>query len=168
MNLNIGKEVAAAKRMTVAELRRKYAEVFGEETRSRHKDYLVRCIAWRMQASAEGGLSERARQRARELASTSDVRLTAPKSDNIAEPARTRISAIRLSPDDRLPMPGATITREYKGELIEVHVLPEGFEYAGEIYRSLSAVAKAATGTHWNGYHFFRLGRKGTDDNGKN
>jgi len=167
MNLNIGKEVAAAKRMTVAELRRKYAEVFGEETRSLHKDYLVRRIAWRMQANAEGGLSERARQRARELAVTSDVRLTAPKRDTMADPARTKIAAIRLSQDDRLPMPGATITREYKGELIEVHVLPEGFEFAGEIHRSLSAVAKSVTGTHWNGYHFFKLARKGTENNGK-
>ena len=168
MKLNIGREVAAMKRMTVAELRQKYAEVFGEETRSRHKDFLVRRIAWRMQANAEGGLSERARRRARELAATSDVRLTAPKRDTLADPARTKIAAINLSQDDRLPMPGATITREYKGELIEVDILPEGFKYAGDIYRSLSAVAKAATGTHWNGYHFFRLGRKGTDDNGKN
>ena len=167
MNLNIGKEVAAMKRMTVAELRQKYAEVFGEETRSRHRDYLMRRIAWRLQAQAEGGLSERACQRARELAVTSDVRLTAPKRDTMADPARTRIAAINLSQDGRLPMPGATITREYKGELIEVHVLPEGFEYAGDIYRSLSAVAKAITGTHWNGYHFFKLGRKGTDNNGK-
>lgn len=36
-------------------------------------------------------------------------------------------------------------------------VRPKGFEYAGEVYRSLSAVAKAVTGKHWNGYHFFKL-----------
>ena len=160
MSLNIGREVAAMKRMTVAQLRVKYAEVFGEATRSRHKDYLLRRIAWRMQANAEGGLSERARQRARELAATSDVRLTAPKKDTRPDTARTKVAAINISQDGRLPMPGATITREYKGQLIEVRVLPEGFEYAGDIYRSLSAVAKAVTGTHWNGYHFFNLGRK--------
>jgi hypothetical protein len=60
-------------------------------------------------------------------------------------------------------MPGAVITRQYKGDTIEVRVLPHGFEYLGEVYRTLSAVAKAVTGTHWNGYHFFRLGRKDAD-----
>ena len=60
-------------------------------------------------------------------------------------------------------MPGAVITREYKGDTIEVRVLPHGFEYLGEVYRTLSAVARAVTGTHWNGYHFFGLGRKDAD-----
>jgi hypothetical protein len=44
----------------------------------------------------------------------------------------------------------------YKGELVQVHVLTEGFAYAGRVYLSLSAVAKAITGSHTNGYHFFR------------
>ena len=160
MAMNIGKEVAAMQRMTVTELRQKYAEVVGEETRSRHKQHLIRRIAWHLQANAEGGLSERARRRARELAADSDVRLTAPQR---AAPATgpTKVAAIRISQDDRLPMPGMAITREYKGETIEVRVLPDGFEYAGEVHRTLSAVAKAVTGTHWNGYHFFQLGRKG-------
>jgi len=54
--------------------------------------------------------------------------------------------------------PGAALTRQYKGQTIEVRVLPRGFEYEGEVYRTLSAVARKVTGTHWNGYHFFRLG----------
>jgi hypothetical protein len=69
MALNIGKEIAALKRMTVPELRRKYAHVFGEDTTSRHKEYLIRRIVWRLQVNHEGGLSELARQRARDLAS---------------------------------------------------------------------------------------------------
>ena len=79
MGMNIGKEVAALRRCTAAELRKRYAEVFGEETRSRHKEYLLRRIAWRLQARAEGGLSERARRRAAKLAADSDVRVTAPR-----------------------------------------------------------------------------------------
>lgn len=51
-------------------------------------------------------------------------------------------------PEGRLPMPGAVITRPYKGEDLEVRVLPDGFEYEGEVYKSLSAVAKKITGTH--------------------
>jgi len=65
--LNMAREVAALKRMTVKELRGRYVEVFGEATRSGNKDWLWKRIAWRMQANAEGGLSERARRRARDM-----------------------------------------------------------------------------------------------------
>ena len=58
-------------------------------------------------------------------------------------------------------MPGAVLTREYKDETVEVLVLPNGFQYAGEVYRSLSAVVRAITGTLWNGYHFFGLKKRG-------
>ncbi|RLC08693.1 MAG: DUF2924 domain-containing protein [Deltaproteobacteria bacterium] len=161
MDMNAGKEVARLRRMTVAELRERYAEVFGEETRSRHKDYLVRRIAWRLQANAEGDLSERARRRAMELAADADVRLTAPRNKAAPAAGQTKVATLHISQDDRLPMPGAVLTRQYKGRTIEVRVLPDGFEYEGEIYKSLSAVAKAVTGTHWNGYHFFQLGKHG-------
>ena len=57
-------------------------------------------------------------------------------------------------------MPGATLTRRYKGRLIEVTVLEKGFEYQGERYRSLTAVAEAITGTHWNGFYFMGLWTK--------
>ena len=61
--MNVGKEIAVLKHMPATELRAKYAEVFGEDTRSRHKDYLVKRITWRLQSLAEGDLSERARAR---------------------------------------------------------------------------------------------------------
>lgn len=166
MALNVGKEIADLKKMSVVGLREKYAEVFGECTTSRHKEFLVRRIAWRLQANAEGDLSERARSWAKELAADSDVRLTAPKKKASPTNGHTTVSAIHLSQDDRLPMPGAVIARRYKGAELEVRVLPDGFEFEGDVYRTLSAVAKKVTGTHWNGYHFFRLGTKG-NGNGK-
>jgi Protein of unknown function (DUF2924) len=52
------------------------------------------------------------------------------------------------------------ITRQYKGEMLEVEVLAQGFAYQGDVYKSLSAVAGAITGQHCNGYHFFRLGKE--------
>jgi hypothetical protein len=48
MKLNLAKELAALERMTVGELHERYAEVFGETARSRHKQYLIRRIAWRL------------------------------------------------------------------------------------------------------------------------
>ncbi len=59
--------------------------------------------------------------------------------------------------DDRLPPPGTILTRSYKGTTIRVQVLEKGFAYEGELYKSLSAVAKAVTGSHCNGFLFFRL-----------
>ena len=64
MKAAILKEIEGLRRLTVGGLREKYREVFGEESRSNHKDFLFRRIAWRIQANAEGGLSERARRRA--------------------------------------------------------------------------------------------------------
>ncbi len=149
---NIKREIAALRRMKAKELRARYAEVFGEETRSGNRDYLYKRIAWRLQSQAEGGLSERARRRAGQLARDADIRVTAPVN------GRTRTGPAPASRDDRLPPPGTVITREYKGGTLHVTVLDDGFDYEGDRYRTLSAVAKAVTGSHLNGFAFFRLG----------
>jgi hypothetical protein len=73
-------------------------------------------------------------------------------------PARPFVPAAR---DPRLPEPGSVITRNYKGTVIEVTVLADGFEFNGETYSSISKVAAAATGNKSasiNGFAFFRLG----------
>lgn len=160
MHLNVGKELAALERMSVKELREKYAEAFGEETNANNKGWLVKRVAWRLQALADGDLSERARQRAAELANDADLRLNPPKTKP-ASAAPDRTSSLRLKRDDRLPPPGTVITRKYKGQTLQVRILPHGFEFEGETYKSLSAVAKAITGSHCNGYLFFRLNNNG-------
>jgi len=163
MSLNVGKEVAVLERMTVRELRNRYAEAFGEETRASNKAWLLKRIIWRVQSLAEGDLSERAKQRAAELGRDADVRLAPPKVVQAARKAvgPTKTAPLAISPDDRLPVPGTIITREYKGHTWQVKILPNGFEFEGETYKSLSAVAKKITGQHLNGYQFFRLPKKG-------
>jgi hypothetical protein len=163
MQLNVTREVAALERMTIRALRDRYAAVFGEATNGRNKAWFVRRIAWRMQANAEGGLSERARRRAAELADDADIRLTTPRPQAVPIIDNPNPRVLHLSPDDRLPPPGTVITRAYKGGVVQVKVLAEKFEYKGEVYPSLSAVAKAVTGSHCNGFLFFRLGGKGSD-----
>ena len=64
MNLNVGKELATLQRLSVKELRDRYAEAFGEGTNANNRAWLIKRIAWRLQALEEGGLSERARRRA--------------------------------------------------------------------------------------------------------
>ncbi len=162
--MNISKEIATLGRMTVTQLRARHIEVFGEPTRSGHKQYLVKRIAWRLQANAYGDLSARARQRAEELANDSDLRTTAPKGQYADGPATKSIAVQPFNHDPRVPMPGAILRRQHKGREIVVRVLAKGFEWEGEVYRSLSAVAKAVTGTHWNGYHFFNLRQNGVAD----
>ncbi len=68
MNQNLNSEIAALRRMTPAQLRDKYLAVFGEPTRTGNKDFLCKRLAWRIQYQADGSLSERALQRASELA----------------------------------------------------------------------------------------------------
>lgn len=156
----LSKELAALERMTAAELRDKYAAVFGEPAASGNRAWLARRVGWRMQALAEGDLSDRARTRAAELARDADLRLSAPKER--PEPAGTAASPIAAVLDPRLPGVGTVITRRYKGAEVRVKVAADGFEYAGDRYASLSAVAKAVTGTHTNGFLFFRLTRTGS------
>jgi hypothetical protein len=156
----IEQTLKALKPMSVTQLRDKYQEVFGEASRSGNKDYLFKRIAWRIQSLAEGSLSERAPRRAEELARDADVRSTAPRPPKVATDATARTvthSVPRSTTDDRLPIPGTLLTRKYRGKQVEVKVLANGFEYEGDVYRSLSAVAKAVTGSHWNGLLFFGL-----------
>ena len=79
MELNIVNEVAALRRLRVGQLRQRFAELFGDTTRASNRTWLTKRILWRMQALAEGDLSQRARQRAAELARDADLRLNAPQ-----------------------------------------------------------------------------------------
>jgi len=161
--LNIGIQISALKRMTVADLRKRHLEAFGEPNPSSNKTYLIKRIAWRLQSQAFGGLSEHARRRAEELARDSDIRTTAPRTNNANKIPNTEIMAegtIPLVTDPRLPQPGSILTRVYKGEHIDVVVLANGFEYEGKRYKSLSAAARAITGSHVNGFAFFGLSKE--------
>ena len=154
MSINVKAELAALQHLSPKQLRQKYADVFGEASRSGNKDYLVKRIGWRIQSLAEGGLSERAKARAVELARDADIRMTVPRT--------TTPTVVTLpAPPMGLPMPGAVLARQYQGRLIQVTVLSKGFEWDGTVCRSLSAVAKAVTGSHWNGYGFFNLLQQG-------
>jgi hypothetical protein len=159
--MNIKAELAAMEKMTTGELVERYAALTGQPVRTRHRAYLIRKIAWRLQANAEGDLSERARRRAAQLADDADVRLMPPKGaspEETAEPTEQRTVQTLTVRDPRIPAVGTAITRQYKGRTNQVLVLPNGFEFEGRRYRTLSAVAKEITGSHWNGFRFFRLG----------
>ena len=150
--MTIRDKLAALPAMNVKDLRVRYAEVFGDTPKTHNKDWLVKRISWRMQAQSMGGLSERAKQRAAELANEADLRVLAPAT--IPMPTTTLDNR-----DARLPLPGSIITRTYKGQTYQVEVLASGFGWNNTTYSTLSAVAKAITGQHVNGFHFFGLAK---------
>jgi len=159
--MSMQEELAALGQMTTGELAARYAELHGQPVRTRHRAYLVRKVAWRLQALAEGDLSERARRRAEELANDADVRVMPPRTVEVPEPtAGSACVTLPVSRDPRIPPPGTAIVKHYKGRTIQVLVHAKGFEYDGQLYKSLSAVAKAATGIHRNGLTFFGLGAR--------
>src|SRR5271166_2050707 len=116
MPQSIATEVNALRQRTAAELRQRFAELFGEPTRASNKTWLIRRIAWRLQALAEGDLSERARQRAAELANDADLRIGPPQPPRLPRSRRAPTeSASSAAPgperDTRLPPPGTVLTR---------------------------------------------------------
>jgi hypothetical protein len=152
-NASKWREIDGLRQQSVGQLRVKYLEVFGQQSRSNHKQFLVRRIAWRLQANAEGDLSERARQRASALAEEADLRIRAPESflNPLSSPIGNRLR------DPRLPAPGTWLSRQFQGQTVSAEVLEKGFRYQERVYRSLSAVARQVTGVQWNGFAFFAL-----------
>jgi len=96
------------------------------------------------------------------MANDADLRMTALRDcQSIVGHAHSDFAGPNPAESDHsLPPLGTRLTRRYKGRLVEVTVSADGFEYEGEHYKSLTAVASRITGAHWNGYHFFGLLKK--------
>jgi hypothetical protein len=147
--------------LKIPALKKRYRELFGEESKSSNKQFLFRRIAWRVQANAEGDLSERAHRRATEIADDRDLRVRAPK-EFLSRPdsASRKIDRTRPPKDGRMPEPGTLLTRRVGDRQIVVKVLKDGFEYESRHFRSLSAIAREVTGTRWNGLLFFGIAER--------
>lgn len=126
----IAAEVYALERMDLHGLRSEWRKRYGEPPKMRSTELLARLLAWRIQADAFGGLD------------AATIRML--KSDR------------RIRPRPILE-PGTQLTRQWQGRLHQVDVLANGFRYQGSDYRSLSQIARAITGTRWNGLRFFGL-----------
>ena len=158
MNREVHQEIEALRNQKTKALKARYRELFGEESRSSNHAHLFRRIAWRLQAQAQGELSQRARDRAVDLASDVDLRLRPPRKfwRELAD-AGAKEQSRRARRDPRLPEAGTTLERHYQGKTVSVKVLQDGFEYDGQPYQTLSSIASSVTGTRWNGFSFFRL-----------
>ncbi len=157
MDTALQQEIETLRKLKTKELKFRYRELFGEDSRSANHQHLFRRIAWRMQARAEGDLSERARERAAQLAEDVDLRLRAPRRFWSQLAAR---DASRPERDPRLPAIGTVLRRSYQGRTVGVTVLEDGFAHDGRTYGPPSAIAHSVTGTRWNGLLFFGLVRR--------
>jgi hypothetical protein len=165
MRQEVHQEIETLRTQKTKALKARYRELFGEESRSSNHAHLFRRIAWRLQALSEGDLSQRARDRAVELAADVDLRLRPPRKFwRALADADTQERSRRLRRDPRLPDAGATLQRHYQGKTVCVRVLKMGFEYDGKQYDSLSSIASSVTGTRWNGFAFFGLNKEAKRD----
>jgi hypothetical protein len=129
-------EIAHVRSLEFDALLRRWRAVFGRTPPAPlSKDLLGRMIAWRLQERAFGGLD----------------RESLTFLDGLARHGGL--------PRRRLK-PGTVLVRDYHGQRHTVTVAADGFEWQGTTYASLSAIARAITGTAWSGPRFFALARR--------
>ncbi len=139
------------KTASLPELQKEYSALYGsKKTPSGNRAYLWQKITYRIQELEYGAMPQEALDKVKELAQEYD-----PINNKASRPDTAKRQ--HLSRDQRLPMPGTIITKEYKAITVEVKVLEKGFEYKSKVYKSLTAIAKEVTGCHWNGYLFFNM-----------
>ena len=122
------------------ELEEQWRALWGTEPpRHASREFLIRALAYGFQAQALGGLDAKTLRLLRKANGSNGAR---------SKPQRSRLSI------------GSKLFREWHGETHEVVVLDKGFAWRGETYSSLSSIACAITGAHWNGWAFFGLKRR--------
>ncbi len=162
METTLLRELHRIQRLSVGELQVEWSRLHnGDACRSRNRTYLVKRLCWRVQELRHGGLSDRARARIDELAPDLFVRAKTPRealdAATVANQPKPADPVSGPKRDPRLPAPGSVLTRQYHGREIRVVTLDDGFEWNGQHFSSLSAVARAITGAKWNGRLFFNL-----------
>ena len=145
MNDSVLAQLAALPEKTLPELKQLWRDLYDREPPSGNKPFLIKRLAYRIQELAYGGLSARAEAKLNVLIEEEDRRVRG-------------LPVVRKG--DR-PIAGTRLIREWQGVEHCVTVFDDGFEYQGRKYRSLSAIARAITGTRWNGPLFWGLRNHG-------
>jgi len=142
----ITEEIADLRALPTDELVARYEAAYGKPPRARNREHLWKRIAWKLQEQRFGGLSSVARDRLEALIAQIDIPLA----------ERTRTVTGRLSARPKASTT-ATLVRTWRGREIRATPVDGGFDVDGVLYRSLSAAARAITGSNWNGRLFFGL-----------
>lgn len=132
--------LAALKTMDIVALKGMWRDLFAAEPPPYNRRFLESRLAYRVQELAYGGLKPETLKRLAALAEDLEPR-----------------SRERGSRSDNRPIAGTRLMREWQGVEHCATVLADSYEYDGRPYKSLSAIARAITGTRWNGLVFFGL-----------
>ena len=151
MQKTVLKQIDELNRMSMDQLRKRWTDLLGTELGRLGRRYLIRRLAYRIQELAFGGLSSGPRRELNKIASGSP-----PKA--VAEARKRRKKKLH---------PGTRLLRDWHGERYEVTVQQDGFLYDGKRYKSLTAVARAITGSGWSGNRFFGLTSDSRSTRGK-
>jgi hypothetical protein len=135
-DLKIVRQIMSLQDKRLPELKALWEKMFDHPPAIFSREYMIAKIAYRIQELVYGGVDE----------ATKDKIQAAAR--EIKRPKAANSKKFR-------PMIGTKIMKEYKGNVIEVLVVQDGFSYGGEVYKSLSSVATRITGTKWNGLKFF-------------
>ena len=138
MERTVLRQIGELNRMSMAQLRKRWEDLFGSDGGHLSRNHLIRRLAYRVQELAYGGLSREARKAIKDIADGKSV-------GRVPKRQKTNLQ------------PGTRLLRDWRGERYEVIVQKDAFLYDGKTYRSLSAVARAITGAHWSGNRFFGL-----------
>ena len=133
--------LTALRAMPIAQLKQQWRELYGKEPPPFSRTYIQSRLAYRIQELAYGGLKHE----------------TVARLEAIGEQVDGGNIVIRRIRHQDKPIAGTRLIREWHGVEHTVTVLAEGYEWQGRPYQSLSAVARAITGTRWNGWSFFAL-----------
>ena len=135
------RQLAALQKMPLTELQEKWRDLYGSEPPNFSKMFIQKRLAYRIQELFYGGLPQETKDMLKRYA-VADANQQSPLPPTPKNNCRI--------------LPGTRFIREWHGETHEVIARDKGFEYAGQMYRSLSAIATKITGTKWNGVVFFR------------
>jgi hypothetical protein len=144
--VTVEEQLDELERLTTPELAARYEELHGKPPRTRHPVWMRKRIAYRIQEIAYGGLSKAARDAIDLL--NADLQLPEAPPKPVTCKSKPRRGELK---------PGTVLTRIWRDQEIRVLVTKDGFEWNGERYGSLSAVANAVTGSRWSGRLFFGL-----------
>ena len=141
MNKSVLAQLAALKTTSTADLKTQWRKLFDREPPPYNRRFLESRLAYRIQELAFGGLKPATLKNLEALGEQLDGKRTGRRKPRM----------------DAKPIAGTRLVREWKGVEQTVTVLADGYEWQGRSYQSLSAVARAITGTQWNGWIFFGL-----------
>ena len=140
---DLAAKLAALSEMAAVDLRAEWRRLYRAHPPKRVGRHLLELgVAWKLQERAYGGLSTAMKRRLADLAKTMDER------GDLAKPRSVTLK------------PGAKLVREWRGATHDVLVLEDGFQWRGQRWRSLSAIAREISGAHWSGPRFFGLQAK--------